>query len=102
MAAKHVIRAAVTIVGSTLVALGALHCSGESELNLPVTALDPGRGLPTWGPGFPGANTGAGPSSSIWTGGNPGGGPSGFGGPMTAPSPTATGGVTPAPSGSGR
>jgi hypothetical protein len=101
MAAKHVIRAAATIMGSTLVALSAVHCSGESDLNLPVTSLDPARGLPTWGPGTPGANTGAGPSSTISLGPSPGGSPTGFGGPMTAPSPTATGGVTPPPSGSG-
>lgn len=102
MAAKHVIRAAATILGSSLVALSAVHCSGESDLNLPVTSLDPARGLPVWGPGTPGAPTGAGPTGSINLGQSPGGTSTGFGGPPAAPSPTATGGVPPSPTGSGR
>lgn len=97
MAAKHIIRAAVTIVGSTLVALSAVHCSGESDLNLPVTALDPARGLPTWGPGTPGAPGSGGGFGPALTGSS-----TGMPMPSAAPSPTATGGVTPPPTGSGR
>lgn len=100
MHAKPIIRAAATIAGSTLVALSAVHCSGESDLNLPVTSLDPARGLPTWGTGAP-APSGSGSGGGIAWGPSTGGAPTGFGGPATAPSPTATG-ATPAPSGSGR